>query len=65
MFSKSSKWWFGKNSIFGQAIGQTAWGSGGGGGNFDIPTNVDHSIALTDEQKLMFGGLLLFLVLRK
>ena len=29
MFGKSSKWWFGENSIFRQAIRQTKWGAGG------------------------------------
>jgi hypothetical protein len=28
MFGKSSQWWFGKNSIFGQAIRQTKYGAG-------------------------------------
>lgn len=27
MFGKSSSWWFGKNSIFGQAIRQTKYGA--------------------------------------
>ena len=30
MFGKSSQWWFGKNSIFGQAIRQTKYGAGDG-----------------------------------
>lgn len=30
MFGKSSQWWFGKNSIFGQAIRQTKYGVGDG-----------------------------------
>ena len=30
MFGKSSKWWFGKNSIFGQAIRQTKYGASDG-----------------------------------
>lgn len=29
MFGKSSQWWFGKNSIFGQAIRQTKYGADG------------------------------------
>ena len=31
MFGKSSQWWFGTNSIFGQAIRQTKYGVGAGG----------------------------------
>lgn len=27
MFGKSSNWWFGKNSVFGQAIRQTKYGA--------------------------------------
>lgn len=27
MFGKSSQWWFGRNSIFGQAIRQTKYGA--------------------------------------
>lgn len=30
MFGKSAQWWFGKNSIFGQAIRQTKYGAGDG-----------------------------------
>ena len=31
MFNKSSNWWFGKNSIFGQIIRQTKYGIGNNG----------------------------------
>jgi|TARA_A100001011_G_C14310271_1_gene845226 hypothetical protein len=27
MFGKSASWWFGKNSIFGQAVRQTKYGA--------------------------------------
>ena len=62
----SAHWWFGPNSMFGQAIDQTRWGTKGGAdpqdtreGLFDMienlfkPTGVDVNIkTVTDEEKL-------------
>jgi hypothetical protein len=59
MFNKSSQWWFGKNSIFGQAIAQTKYGTGSGGGF--LPGSSQES------EYLKYGiiGLFVYLVVKK
>jgi hypothetical protein len=50
MFGKSSKWWFGKNSIFGQAIRQTKYGAQG--------ASYDPSFNGTSEADMLKYGIL-------
>ena len=59
MFNKSSQWWFGKNSIFGQAIGQTKYGASSDGGF--LPGSSQES------EYLKYGiiGLFVYLVVKK
>ena len=63
MFGKSSQWWFGENSIFGQAIRQTKWGAGGFvppyGGGYPAPSTSEANIL---KYGAMFG---LFYLLAK
>lgn len=59
MFNKSSSWWFGKNSIFGQAIAQTKYGASSGGGFLEGNNQ--------ESEYLKYGiiGLFVYLVVKK
>jgi hypothetical protein len=59
MFNKSSQWWFGKNSIFGQAIAQTKYGASSGGFSFQEGGN--------EAEYLKYGmiGLFVYLIVSK
>ena len=59
MFNKSSQWWFGKNSIFGQAIAQTKYGAGSFSSPFEQGGN--------EAEYLKYGmiGLFVYLIVSK
>ena len=58
IFNKSSSWWFGENSIFGQAIGQTKWGGDNAQGT---SATFGHTVTLSEDQKIIMYALVGFL----